>query len=429
MSRVTGNTFEREARLLLQASLLIFSYTVIVGILNGLNIVDFSRLLLLAHLHGGTLGWMTLGILAAALWLFADGDTPSQGSVRVARVLAVVAAGATALFVFSFATTVGALRGVTGTITLLALTGLAVWAFSRARHVVLSVPRLLVLAGLTASVLGGAFGAYVGLAFAFAWPMPGPVYGVHPSTMEIGFVIPVAMGLAEWRLRPQRLDEAASRPGRLQVALMLLAFLVLFSAVLADETMLIGPASGIAVAGLVVFFVRLWPTAIHISPVRRGPQRHALLGGLLVGAAIIYVTVVMAAVQGDLARVPRGQMVAFIHLVAVGGTTNALLAFVISLSRGTGRASVLDDLVFWGLNIGVIGFVVALTADVGWMIMVSASVMGAALLLAIGTHVVALGRRPVVRPPLPPQREEQGRSAGQPAVTIRAGQGAGSPVR
>ena len=71
---------EPQVRLMLRAALLIFVYTVSVGILNGLDVIDFPRSLLLAHIHGGTLGWMTLGILAATLWLFADGAGPSRSS-------------------------------------------------------------------------------------------------------------------------------------------------------------------------------------------------------------------------------------------------------------------------------------------------------------------------------------------------------------
>ena len=149
---------------------------------------------------------------------------------------------------------------------------------------------------------------------------------------------------------------------------------------------------------------------------RRGPERHALAGGLLVGAAIIYVSIAIGVAGGDFMDVPRGQMVAFVHLLAVGGTTNALLALVISLSRRDTEATILDDLIFWGVNIGVVGFVAALTTDVRGLIMVFAAVMGSALLLAIGVHLVALGHRPVAG--VPPtdrrQKEPKPHPVGQP---------------
>jgi hypothetical protein len=39
------------------------------------------------------------------------------------------------------------------------------------------------------------------------------------------------------------------------------------------------------------------------------------------------------------------QVVSFVHLLAVGGTTNALLAFVIARSRRYTAATVVDDVI------------------------------------------------------------------------------------
>jgi hypothetical protein len=383
---------EPQVRLMLRAALLIFVYTVVVGILNGLDVVEFSRPQLLTHLHSGTLGWMTLAILAATLWLFADGRPPNESSLRVARGLAYLAPAAIALFVLTFALTAGRGRAVAGAAAFVVLVGFAAWTLSRVRHVPLSVPRLLVLVGLTTSVLGGLFGVLVGMAMGFGWDIPASFYGAHPSTMEVGFTIPVAMALAEWGLRPSRRNQPASRPGKLQVALMFLAFVAVLTADLAGQAALVGIGTMIATAGLVVFFARLWSSGMHTPLTRRGPERHALLGGLLVGAAIVYISIAISAVGGDFMQLPRGQLVSFVHLLAVGGTTNALLAFVITLSRRHTEATVADDLIFWALNIGVVGFVVALTIEVRGLVMVFAPLMGFALLLAVGVHVAALGR-------------------------------------
>src|SRR5687768_10003835 len=62
-----------EIRLLLQAALLLFVITVVIGILNGADVVDFSHAKLLTHVHAGTLGWITLSALAGSLWLFGSG--------------------------------------------------------------------------------------------------------------------------------------------------------------------------------------------------------------------------------------------------------------------------------------------------------------------------------------------------------------------
>jgi hypothetical protein len=74
--------FRSEIKLLLQAGLLIFTFTVGVGILNGLDVIDFSRPMLMAHVHAGTLGWITLGFIAACLWIFSEGQAPPDGGPR-----------------------------------------------------------------------------------------------------------------------------------------------------------------------------------------------------------------------------------------------------------------------------------------------------------------------------------------------------------
>ena len=58
--------FRSEIKFLLQAALLIFTFTVAIGILNGHDIIDFERKQLMSHV-AGTLGWITLGFVAACL--------------------------------------------------------------------------------------------------------------------------------------------------------------------------------------------------------------------------------------------------------------------------------------------------------------------------------------------------------------------------
>ncbi|MCP4223678.1 MAG: hypothetical protein GY773_10080, partial [Actinomycetia bacterium] len=66
--------FWPEIRTLLLAAMVFFVFTIGIGILNGSDIVDFDRKRILGHVHSGTLGWLTLSVFAASLWLF-GGDT------------------------------------------------------------------------------------------------------------------------------------------------------------------------------------------------------------------------------------------------------------------------------------------------------------------------------------------------------------------
>lgn len=61
-------------RTLFRAAMVIFVFTIVIGILNGTDLWDPPRDTLLTHVHAGTLGWVTLGVFAAAIWMFGGDD-------------------------------------------------------------------------------------------------------------------------------------------------------------------------------------------------------------------------------------------------------------------------------------------------------------------------------------------------------------------
>lgn len=392
----SAHPLDEQVRVTLRVAMLVFVYTIGIGILNGLDLVEFSRQQLLSHLHGGTLGWMTLAIIAATQWLFVDGTREIvDRSARTVRGFAYLAAAAIPLYVLAFATTFGIGRPLGGTATLVALLGVAAWAYGRVREVTPTVPRLLVLLGLTSSVLGGGFGVINGFAIAFDWTwVPTSFFEAHPGTMEIGFTMPVAMALAEWGMTIGSPDERPNRWGLAQVGLMAVAFLWVLGFILAGQEELVGIGIVFGIVAIGIFFGRMRRAIVATPWTARAPGRHALAGGLLLGVTMVYVFIAISAVQGDFAAMPRGQALSFIHLLAIGATTNALLAFVVHLSRRVSTASVIDDAVFWGVNVGLVGFVIALTTDVRALIVVFVPIMGLALLTAIGAHLLPLGSEP-----------------------------------
>ena len=177
------------------------------------------------------------------------------------------------LSIAAYVATFGMMRPIAGTLTFGVLVGFTVWALVYARRVTLSVQHLFVLVGLTTSVLGGFFGVALRLAIARGWAwLPLGFYEAHPATMDVGFVMPVAMGLAEWGLRRSDLSARASRAGLVQVGVMFGAFLVILVAALWEIEGLVGLGAVVAVIGLVIFFVRMWPLGWQ-NPVRTTRNR------------------------------------------------------------------------------------------------------------------------------------------------------------
>lgn len=50
----SAHPLRREVLLLLQVAMAVFVWTVVIGILNGTDIVDFNRKTVLSHVHAGT---------------------------------------------------------------------------------------------------------------------------------------------------------------------------------------------------------------------------------------------------------------------------------------------------------------------------------------------------------------------------------------
>ena len=93
--------------MLLLAAMALFAYTVGIGILNGTDLVDFDRRRVLSHVHGGTLGWLTLAVFAAALWLFGQGTDLGRRERQLVRSLTAAAILAVVAYVAAFALTYG----------------------------------------------------------------------------------------------------------------------------------------------------------------------------------------------------------------------------------------------------------------------------------------------------------------------------------
>src|SRR5690606_11630449 len=75
------NSLASSARMLFRAALLIFVVTIVIGILNGMDVWDPPHNLLMTHVHAGTLGWITLAVVGAAMVMF-DDDRAEPASGR-----------------------------------------------------------------------------------------------------------------------------------------------------------------------------------------------------------------------------------------------------------------------------------------------------------------------------------------------------------
>src|SRR3546814_2339092 len=142
----------REVKLLLQVAIVVFVWTVVIGILNGTDIVDFDRDVLLSHVHAGTLGWITTSVIAACLWLF--GPSGSEGEVRTGRWLGRATVVVLPVFAITFAFTNEDPRAVLGGLAMLVIVSALAWVVVRARRLEVSTVTLGFLAPVATPVVG-----------------------------------------------------------------------------------------------------------------------------------------------------------------------------------------------------------------------------------------------------------------------------------
>ncbi|MCA9797411.1 MAG: hypothetical protein KC910_36620, partial [Candidatus Eremiobacteraeota bacterium] len=227
-------TYWPEIRVLLFGAMAIFLYTIGIGILNGMDIVDFDQRRILGHVHGGTLGWLTLSIFAASLWLF-GGNRPvsQQGHTRMMG-LSAVAIAVFAVYIVAFSTTYGNFRPIMGTIATAVIALYFLWILLQVPRVELGVPHWGFLAAMATSVVGGVLGVLLALEIATGDNyLPEGGEDAHPATMVVGFLFPVALGMAEWAFTfptPPR----ATRAGIIQMVFPFLGGVVLMLALLLE---------------------------------------------------------------------------------------------------------------------------------------------------------------------------------------------------
>jgi hypothetical protein len=285
-------------------------------------------------------------------------------------------------YVVTFATTNGIMRPVIGTATLVAVAVWFWWVLARRRDVVLSVPRLAVLAAITSLLVGAVLGVLLGLELADHDVLPDGGEDAHPAAMVIGFLIPIGMAIAEWLLRPDGLDTVADRKGRLQVLLPFLGGISVMIGLLADFDPLVILSLPFEIAGVVIFVVRMWPSVRAVDWARGGWERGgALTVGFLV-VDIAFFVYLVSRYADDLDAAPDKLFLALDHLMFIGVMTNSLLGLLALVAGGRRWASA-DRWVLLGMNAGLITFVIGLLYESAAIKRIGTPVMGTAILVGL----------------------------------------------
>ena len=366
------------ARDLFLVAMAVFVVNIGIGILNGADMVDFDRNQILTHVHAGTIGWMTLTIVASTFILMRAADR------RLMLALAILVP----LYVAAFYTGSYPARAAGGTLLLIAIGWLLVWIWRQYLAGERSLPRLAVVLGLTSFGYGAVVGVLLQVGFATNVSLvPGDGIGAHASAMTFGYLVLVAFGLIEWRMLGTR---DLPRAGVVQVLALFFGGLVISVGLLAGATQAAGGIYLLTqLVSVVLFAVRIWPSSLRIRWLEPNPIRHVAAATIwVVGALILFMylvfTFISAANPNDQAALPLNVLIASDHSVYIGVITNITLSLIsVLVLNVAARRSWISHVIFWGVNLGLVVFVIGLIVDTAEIKRIGAPIMGVTLYIAL----------------------------------------------
>jgi hypothetical protein len=385
------STVESSARLLFRSALLIFLVTIVIGILNGLDVWEPTHNLLLTHVHAGTLGWITLSVIGAAILLFGDGLVGDNGAAEV-RNLALGAIAAVVTYVIAFATGTGIFRPIAGTLMLATIVWVLVWVSGRYRSSAKTTGHLGLLLAVISLTIGAVLGVLLGL-FIANGSIPGlsdetasSLAGAHPPAMLIGYLVLAGAAIVHWLL-----DGPQSIAGRLVMWALFAGGVAANLSFILEIEPLVQVATLLEVAAIITFTVHMWGRLKPTTWSAQGASNFARLSAifLVIGVGLL-VYVVQLFISGELdpetGTGPLGVLLAFDHSMFIGVMTNALFALV---ARSSAREA--NPALLWSVNGGLVLFLLGLILDLSVLIRIGAPVMGLALIYAVFVFFTQLG--------------------------------------
>lgn len=386
MASAPGSDWVRTVRGLYLMAMAVFVVTVVIGILNGLDLVEFPRDVILTHVHAGTLGWLTLGIVATTFWLYRSSD----------RRLGIALAVLIPLYAAAFFSGNLPARAATGTLVLAAVVWLLVWAWRSYLAGPRSLPQLAATLGLTTFTYGAIIGVILQIQFAAgaSW-LTGDAIGAHASAMVFSYVVLTAMGIIEWRLLG---TTGLPRAGVVQLGALFVGGLVISLGLLAGQ----GQAAGglyllTELVAVILFAVRILPRALRVPWGAAEPIRGVGLAAVWVLVAMLlfmYLVFQFISAGGDVTAISQGLLIASDHSVFIGVMTNLLFALVAAfVAGGVARAAIADQAIFWAFNGGLVVFLAGLISESVELKRIGSPIMGSAILLGLALLAMRLWSR------------------------------------
>ncbi len=394
MVRVKNEAVWGQIRYLLLGSAALFLANIYYGFDNALTLGTIPRWQTLVHVHAGTLGWVTLSMIALAVWTFTGDREVSASYVRRIKTLTWISLGAFAGYILGFGLAFSRgqpffyLLPIFGITSSLAIWAAAIYAFSQfRRQPVVTTLHLLLATGLIVAALGSTMGVLLGLEYLVGFFIPGmDRIGVHAGAMD-AYLLLAAGSILELFLRKDP-HQRWTRAGLLLAIAWGTSALVIIPGLLLGIMPLIMMSVPLLLVGLIIFLARGGWRGFATSPFGPGPQRWMFFGAVWTTFWGLFFVWLIANFADDFSAIPSWTGAVFAHSAFVGMMTNLLLGVY------SARAEAASDIMPWGetaamwlINLGLLAFFgLKIAADARW----GALVMGVGVLLGVATMVLRL---------------------------------------
>jgi hypothetical protein len=375
--------------------MLIFLINIYFGFDNSLTPAGeaLERWQLLIHLHGGSIGWITLSAVGIAIWVLTGDREVDAGYEKRVRNLVwaavIIFGGYVPSFGLAFSRPDGflvALLPIFGAGAVLTLWVSAIFSFRQFKHQpVVTTVHFLAAGALLTAAIGATVGMLLGLERVIGefLPLGSDRVGAHAGMMDT-YLFLVASAIVEWSL--QKEETPRSRAGLAQALLWMVGAALVPIAFFLNVVEQILPLFGLMlIVGMIIFLVRYGWRALTNLPRGTGVQSWAFFGTLWL---IIYMGLFLYVISiigggGDFEDIPTWYPAVFAHAGFVGMMTN--LIFAVVASRGQERTNIVswgESAAFWTINGGIIIF---LALKIASDIRLGAIVMGIGVLLGVYT--------------------------------------------
>jgi hypothetical protein len=391
--RVRNETVWTQIKYLLLGSAVLFLINIFFGFDNALTEGDIPRWQVLIHLHAGSIGWITLSVVAMTIWVFSGNRELSTSYVSRVKTLTwlviVVFGGYIISFGLAFSQGILILLPIFGTLSALAIWISTIFAIVQLRRSEAKTePQLMIMSGLLIASLGALMGVLLGLEDAFKTSIiPGiDRIGAHAGVMD-SYLLLASSAIVSMFLRGNK--EHYSHGALAQAIALILAPISVWLGIVASIEPLAGLSAPLIIIGIVLFAVRNGRGVLKLNPLRKGPAGWIFFGAIwaVIWAFLFAYLITIFISQGPEAISPW-LSVLFAHAAFIGMMTNLILG--IDSLRSHGARHVLswaEPTALWLMNLGLIVFVVLKFANDSRL---GAIVMGVGVLLGVGTMIVRL---------------------------------------